>query len=111
MVTFMEGNTTLGSATLINGTASLTISSLPAGSDSITAIYDGDDTFRSSVSMSATQTVTPASLTVTANSVSRAYGSPDPPFTASYSGFVLGQTLGSNGVKRGAQPDLHRRQH
>ena len=42
--------------------------------------------------------VTPATLTVTALSVSRAYGAADPAFTASYSGFVLGQTLGDSGV-------------
>ena len=42
-------------------------------------------------------TVAPATLTVTANA-GRAYGAADAAFTASYSGFVLGQTLGNSGV-------------
>ncbi|MFI5259425.1 MAG: MBG domain-containing protein, partial [Candidatus Limnocylindrales bacterium] len=43
-------------------------------------------------------TVTPAPLTVTANPATRAYGFPDPTFTATISGFVLGQTLATSGV-------------
>ena len=35
---------------------------------------------------------------MTANNASRTYGASDPAFTASYSGFVLGQTLGNSGV-------------
>ncbi|WP_373531313.1 beta strand repeat-containing protein [Vampirovibrio sp.] len=38
-----------------------------------------------------TLTVNPAALTVTADNASRAYGASDPSFSASYSGFVLGQ--------------------
>ncbi|WP_424934816.1 MBG domain-containing protein, partial [Amaricoccus macauensis] len=38
-----------------------------------------------------TLTIDPAQLTVTADDTSRAYGSANPDFTASYSGFVLGQ--------------------
>ena len=48
--------------------------------------------------VNSTLSVTPATLTVTANSASRVYGAADPTFTASYSGFVLGQTLGDSGV-------------
>ncbi len=36
-------------------------------------------------------TVTPAALTVTANDASKVYGAPLPAFSASYSGFVLGE--------------------
>ena len=42
--------------------------------------------------------VNQATLTVTAANVSRAYGATDPAFTANYSGFVLGQTLGNSGA-------------
>jgi len=38
-----------------------------------------------------TLTVTPARLTVTADNQTKIYGQPNPVFTASYSGFVLGQ--------------------
>ena len=37
--------------------------------------------------------MTPASLAVTANDASRIYGSDDPPFSASFSGFVNGDTV------------------
>ncbi|MBY0451295.1 MAG: filamentous hemagglutinin N-terminal domain-containing protein [Cyanobacteria bacterium] len=38
-----------------------------------------------------TLTINPAALTITADSFNRSYGSSNPSFTASYSGFVLGQ--------------------
>ena len=41
-----------------------------------------------------TLTVTPAPLTVTANDASRLYGSPNPAFSATFSGFVLGEGPG-----------------
>jgi filamentous hemagglutinin family protein len=40
-------------------------------------------------------TITPAPLSVTANDSSRAFGAPNPPFTASFAGFRLGDTLAS----------------
>ena len=44
-----------------------------------------------------TLSVTPATLTVTANNASRVYGAADPTYTASYSGFVLGQPSATAG--------------
>src|SRR5207247_907042 len=41
--------------------------------------------------------VTPASLTVTANNATKVYGQPNPAFSASYSGFVNGDTSASLG--------------
>jgi hypothetical protein len=49
-VTFKDGETILGSATLSNGTATYTTSTLSAGSHSITAVYDGDANFAGSTS-------------------------------------------------------------
>jgi putative nucleotidyltransferase with HDIG domain len=49
-VTFQDGETVLGSSTLIEGTATFTISTLSAGSHSITAVYSGDATFADSAS-------------------------------------------------------------
>ena len=45
-----------------------------------------------------TENVTPATLAVSAIGATRIYGSPDPTFLVGYSGFALGQTLGSSGV-------------
>lgn len=45
-VTFMNGSTVLGSGTLTGGTASASTSSLPAGSDTISAVYSGDSHFQ-----------------------------------------------------------------
>ena len=49
-VYFSDGSTTLVDATLVGGKASVTISSLPLGSHSITAQYDGDTNFQPSAS-------------------------------------------------------------
>ena len=46
---------------------------------------------------SGTLAVTPAPLTVTANDASKVYGASNPPFTASYSGFVNGDTPSGSG--------------
>ena len=40
--TFMSGTTSVGTALLTSGTASLTTTDLPVGADSITAVYGGD---------------------------------------------------------------------
>ncbi len=45
-----------------------------------------------------TLTITKAPLTVTADNLSRAYGDPNPTFTASYTGFKNGETLATSGV-------------
>src|SRR5262249_48928185 len=44
-VSFLDGGTTLGSQPLSNGQAALTISTLAAGTHSITAVYGGDSNF------------------------------------------------------------------
>jgi hypothetical protein len=90
-VTFMDGTTILDTETLSGGTASFTIAALAAGSHPITAVYSGDPDHFAGTSAVLTQTVNPAPLTVTANDAARLHGQPNPPFTASYSGFVLGQ--------------------
>ncbi len=63
-VAFANGATVLGSATVTNGVATLTTSSLPAGSNSITATYSGDTNYSSSVA-TLTQTVNKMTPTVT----------------------------------------------
>jgi hypothetical protein len=49
-VTFMNGTTVLGTETLNGGLASFTTSALPAGVNSITAVYGGDANFGGSTS-------------------------------------------------------------
>ena len=56
-VTFFAGATTLGSAPLSGGVASLAVTSLTVGSDSITAVYSGDPNFAGSPSTVLSQTV------------------------------------------------------
>lgn len=64
-VTFMEGTTVLGSGNLSSGWTTLNISTLPAGTHSITAIYAGDGNFSGSSSPPLTQTVTTGVVTTT----------------------------------------------
>ncbi|HEX7959466.1 MAG TPA: Ig-like domain repeat protein, partial [Terriglobales bacterium] len=94
-VTFKDNGTSIGAGTLNNsGQASLSISNLSAGSHQITAAYSGDATHASSVSDALAQVVNPAPLTITADNKSRLLDSPNPPLTATYSGFVLGEGPG-----------------
>jgi len=70
-VTFQEGNTILGTATLSSGTASITLNTLAAGVDTITVTYSGDTTWGSAVrtiSVTITQASSAASLQLALNS-------------------------------------------
>lgn len=64
LVTFMMGSSPLGTAGLNNGAATLYLSSLPIGSDTISASYAGDGAFLGS-SSSLTQVVGKAASTTT----------------------------------------------
>jgi len=64
-VLFMNGSTQLGSETLAGGTASFTTTALPVGSDSVTAVYNGDATLAGSSSTAVSQAVSKASTTTT----------------------------------------------
>jgi sugar lactone lactonase YvrE len=69
--------TLLGTVTVgANGTAVLAITSLPAGTDSITAIYSGNPTLDISTSDPATVTINPAATTTTTLAIS-----PNPVFS------------------------------
>jgi hypothetical protein len=57
MVTFKDGETILGSATLSNGTATYATSTLSAGTHSITAVYGGDANFAGNTSSDVPLTV------------------------------------------------------
>jgi hypothetical protein len=62
-ISFFNGATLLGSATLAAGVASLTSSSLSVGSHALTAVYSGDAGFTGSTSPVDTQTVNQAATT------------------------------------------------
>jgi hypothetical protein len=63
-----------------------------AGTVTVTADQVGSATYSAAPSAPQTFTVNQAVLTVTANNASRNFGAPNPSFTASYSGFVNGET-------------------
>ncbi len=70
-ITFSDGAVQLGQATLLQGTATLSTSSLAIGSHSITASYSGDSHYAASTSSALTQVVqngaTTTALTATPN--------------------------------------------
>ena len=66
----------------------------PAGSYPITAGNTADANY-TITHVSGTLTVTPAPLTITAENKTKVYGTANPPLTASYAGFVNGDTAAS----------------
>jgi len=65
-VTFMDGTTALGTATLnTSGKATFSTSTLTAAAHSITAVYGGSTSYSGSTSSISTQVVNPASTTTT----------------------------------------------
>lgn len=114
-VEFLDGSTELGTANLSGGVATFTVSSLPAGSDSLVADYLGETGFESS-SGSTTQTVgqVATSTTLAASPTSATYGQsvtltatvsapngdPTPTGTVTFTsgGTTLGTASCSNGV-------------
>src|SRR5206468_221250 len=73
VVTFRDGLTTIGTATLgANGSASIVVSTLAAGSHSLTAAYGGSANFLASTSAAVTQVVNGAVNVTDTVSVNRA---------------------------------------
>jgi hypothetical protein len=80
-VTFNQNGTTLGSAAVTtSGLESISVTTLPAGADTITATYSGDSNFQSAIStpieVVVTGTTATASLSLNASSNSIAAGAP-----------------------------------
>ncbi|MFY9853825.1 MAG: Ig-like domain-containing protein, partial [Terracidiphilus sp.] len=101
-VKFMSGSTSLGTATLTSGVASLTTTALPVGADSITAVYGGDSDFAGSTSTAVSETVNKASSTMTmTSSVNPSSFEQSVTFTATvlghYGGVATGSVTFSNG--------------
>ncbi len=70
-VTFMEGQTVLGTGTLGDGSASIDLSTLAVGAHAIVAVYGGDDNYAGSDSSAIpfSQTVSQAATSATVSSV------------------------------------------
>lgn len=82
-ITFLDGTTSLGTATVSSNAAQLSLSSLSVGSHSITAKYSGDGNFTASTSASLTQTINQAtSATTVASNLNPATFSQSVVFTA-----------------------------
>ncbi|HEY3972358.1 MAG TPA: Ig-like domain repeat protein [Candidatus Sulfotelmatobacter sp.] len=101
-VIFYNGTANIGSGTLANGKASIAVSSLPAGSHSITAAYQGSSTFAPSTSSPVAQTVARAATSTTlASSLNPAANGQSITFTATvtsqYGGFATGSVTFYNG--------------
>jgi hypothetical protein len=74
-VTFSNGTTNLGTATLASGVATLSVTSLPGGTNSLTANYSGDSNFASAKSNVLPYVVNRATPSITwANPASVTYG-------------------------------------
>jgi len=67
-VAFRDGATVIGTATLVNGRATLVTSALAVGTHSLTVAYSGDLEFSASTSAAVTQTVNLASTTTSLTS-------------------------------------------
>jgi hypothetical protein len=78
--------------------ATCTSAALSAGTDSVYAVYGGPGCYPGSTSSTISQTVNKAVLTVTADNKSRTYGSANPAFTATITGFQNGENLATSGV-------------
>ena len=82
--------------------ATCTVSSLPGGTDSIQASFNGDgNDAPSSGTLPGGVAVAPAPLIVVAQNVHRSYGT-TPPLGVLFSGFVLGQSLATSDVSGSA---------
>jgi uncharacterized protein (TIGR03382 family) len=65
LVLFRDGTTTIGTATLAGGAASLSVDFLPTGTNNISAVYGGDANFSGGTTATVVETVTAAPTTTT----------------------------------------------
>jgi hypothetical protein len=95
-VTFKDGLNTLGTSSLTVTapfTASFSTTSLPAGTRSLTATYNGDGNYDPNTSAVTSFSVAQTPLTVTANNKSRNYGDPNPPLDGTITGIKNGDNI------------------
>jgi hypothetical protein len=68
-VQFLNGATSLGSSQVSGGVATISISALPVGTDSITAVYSGDTNFAGATSAAVSQVVQQAIPTISISNI------------------------------------------
>jgi autotransporter-associated beta strand protein len=98
-VTFEDGGTAIGTATLARGMAFFTDSSLALGSHTITAVYGGDATFTGSTSGPLSEVVAPLATITSLSAAARAitYGQAET-LTATVSGLLSGTATPTGGT-------------
>jgi hypothetical protein len=113
-VSFLDGNTALGSVALNSGGATFTTSALSAGSHQITAVYSGDANFVTLTSAPLTENVQDFSLNIAPSSGASISQTVSPGGTATYpltlspmgSTFPAAVTLTVSGLPAGASYTL-----
>ena len=86
-ITYASSNTAVATITS-NGMVHV----IAAGTTTITASQAGDDNYFAATPVSQVLTVNKASLSIAAVTVTKVYGASNPTFTATYTGFVNGET-------------------
>ncbi|HTM47060.1 MAG TPA: kelch repeat-containing protein, partial [Bryobacteraceae bacterium] len=97
-VAFKDGGTTFATVNVVSGAASTSISTLSAiaSPHSITAVYTpaaSGCSFLGSTSSALSQVVNKKAASVTPNAASKTYGSADPAFTGTLSGFLAADAV------------------
>ncbi|HEY1647227.1 MAG TPA: pectinesterase family protein [Terracidiphilus sp.] len=91
-VNFFSGTAMAGSCALTADSCSFSLTSVPAGVQSLTANYGGDGTYATSISGGVTVNVARAILNVAANNSTITIGAALPTYAAAINGFVNGDT-------------------
>ncbi len=100
-VEFFDGVTSLGTATLSSGSASVSTSNLNAADHSITAVYSGDQNFNGSTSPVLTQSVlNPVPFTTSINPSTQSIGAPTFTLTVFGGNFISSSVVRFNGSDR-----------
>jgi subtilase family serine protease len=97
-VVFYDGTTQIGSATLNGGSAIVSTSALPVGSDTVTAVYGGDSNFLGQTSSPLTQVINPPSNGSSATTLTASVN----PTSFGQSVTFTAQVSGSGGVPAGS---------
>jgi len=107
-VFFYTGTTFLGASPIVGNLAELTTNAIPAGTNTLTARYNGNIDFTASVSNPVTENITSnlPVLTVTADNFTRLVNTPNPTFTGEVTGALNGDTFNETFTTTATQSSL-----